>query len=131
MKVPTRLSASDIERARGGALVAGSIKLTHRGQASRLDFARVNAAALNALPALLRRWLPDGHREGREWVALNPQRNDHRCGSFKINLATGKWSDFATGDRGSDVVSLAAYLANLSQFDAARQLADMLGLRNE
>ena len=46
-----------------------------------------------------------------------------------MNLITGKWSDFATGDRGGDVVSLAAFLFNLSQGDAARRLAEMLGAK--
>ena len=40
---------------------------------------------------------------------LVPRRADHRKGSFKINLTTGRWSDFATGDAGGDLVSLAAY----------------------
>lgn len=95
----------------------------------RLDFERINAAALSALPALLSRWLPDGRREGHEWVARNPRRADRRPGSFRINMNTGKWADFATDDRGGDVVSLAAYLANTGQAEAARSLADMLGVR--
>lgn len=96
---------------------------------ARLDFERINAAALSALPALLSRWLPDGRREGHEWVACNPRRADRRPGSFRINMNTGKWADFATDDRGGDVVSLAAYLANTGQAEAARSLADMLGVR--
>lgn len=96
---------------------------------ARLDFERINAAALSALPALLSRWLPDGRREGHEWVARNPRRADRRPGSFRINMNTGKWADFATDDRGGDVVSLAAYLANTGQAEAARSLADMLGVR--
>jgi hypothetical protein len=62
-------------------------------------------------------------------VALNPKRPDRHLGSFRINLATGKWADFATGDRGGDPVSLAAYLFGLTQVEAARRLADMLGVR--
>lgn len=92
------------------------------------DFAGVNAAALPVLPSLVARWLPDGRREGREWVARNPLRADRRRGSFRVNLSTGKWADFATGDRGGDVVSLAAYLAGTRQAEAARQLAGMLGV---
>lgn len=95
----------------------------------RLDFDRINAAALAVLPALVARWLPDGCRAGGEWVARNPRRTDHKPGSFKVNLTTGKWSDFATGDRGGDVVSLAAYLGGIGQADAARNLADMLGIK--
>ncbi|WAJ27375.1 hypothetical protein [Antarcticirhabdus aurantiaca] len=94
----------------------------------RIDFDAVNDAALSSLPALLSRWLPDGRRFGHEWVARNPTRADRRAGSFRINLNTGRWSDFATGDAGGDPVSLAAYLHNLSQADAARRLAEMLGI---
>jgi len=97
----------------------------------RIDFAAVNAVALRALPLILPRWLPDGKRHGREFVAKNPTRADRSTGSFSINLVTGKWSDFATNDRGGDPVSLAAYLFGLSQADAARRLADMLNVDAE
>ncbi len=94
----------------------------------RLDFAAINAAALRDLPALLVRWLPDGRVNGREYESRNPRRADRHPGSFRVNLRTGRWSDFATGDRGGDPVSLAAFLFNLSQADAARRLVDMLGV---
>jgi hypothetical protein len=94
----------------------------------KIDFAAINAAAMNVLPALCLRWLPDGYRDGREWVARNPKRADKSAGSFKVNLATGKWADFASGDRGGDVVSLAAFLGEMGQGDAARALGDMLGV---
>jgi hypothetical protein len=97
----------------------------------RIDFSAINAAANRALPLILMRWLPDGKRQGREFVAKNPTRADGRPGSFSINLISGKWSDFATGDRGGDPISLAAYLFGLSQIDAARRVADMLGIREE
>jgi len=97
----------------------------------RVDFSAINAAANRALPLILMRWLPDGKRQGREFVAKNPTRADGRPGSFSINLVSGKWSDFATGDRGGDPISLAAYLFGLSQIDAARRVADMLGIRVE
>ncbi len=94
----------------------------------RLDFDSINRAALASLPALLRRWLPDGRQVGREYVARNPRRADKRAGSFKVNTRTGRWADFATGDAGGDVVSLAAYLSGAGQAEAARALADMLGV---
>jgi hypothetical protein len=95
----------------------------------RIDFTAVNDAALRALPLILLRWLPDGRRQGREFVAKNPTRADGSPGSFSINIVSGKWSDFATGDRGGDPVSLTAYLFRLSQVDAASRLADMLNVR--
>ncbi len=40
----------------------------------RVDFSAINAAANRALPLILMRWLPDGKRQGREFVAKNPTR---------------------------------------------------------
>jgi DNA primase (bacterial type) len=96
-----------------------------------IDFVGINQAALAALPALLRRWLPRGRPQGDEWVACNPRRNDRTRGSFKINMRTGRWADFATGDRGGDVISLAAYLFDLSQTQAAGCVARMIGIDPE
>jgi len=96
-----------------------------------VDFSRVNRAAIAVLPALLARWLPDGRKIGHEYVARNPRRSDRNAGSFRINLHTGKWADFATGDKGGDPVSLAAYLAGTNQLEAARAVAKMLGIRDE
>jgi hypothetical protein len=93
-----------------------------------LDFAAINQAALAAFPAVLNRLLPGGKTIGRELVALNPRRADRRVGSFKVNRYNGRWMDFATGDKGGDPVSLVAYLADVSQGEAARLLANMLGL---
>jgi hypothetical protein len=93
-----------------------------------LDFAAINQAALAAFPAVLARILPNGKRVGAETVALNPRRADRRLGSFKINRYNGKWADFSTGDKGGDPISLVAYLASVSQGEAARLLARMLGL---
>lgn len=93
-----------------------------------IDFKSINRAALAALPALLRRWLPDGRQVGAEYEACNPTRTDKRPGSFRINVKTGRWADFATGDAGGDVISLVAYLGGCRQSEAARQLAAMLGI---
>jgi hypothetical protein len=65
---------------------------------------------------------------GSEWVARNPRRNDQNPGSFKVNLRTGCWADFATADRGGDPVSLVAYLDGVSQGEAARRITRFLGL---
>ncbi|BAU37881.1 hypothetical protein APT_00799 [Acetobacter pasteurianus NBRC 101655] len=98
----------------------------------RIDFQTVNRAAMGILPALLGRWLPDGKKRGHEWVARNPKRSDRKPGSFSVNLNTGRWADFAQADaRGGDVISLAAYLAGCSQYEAAAMLAKMLGLAGD
>ncbi len=97
----------------------------------RLDFEAINRACLANLFSLLRRWLPDGRLLGHEYTARNPTRADRRAGSFRINVNTGKWADFATDHKGGDVVSLAAYLSDTGQAEAARALADMLGVRHD
>ncbi len=91
-------------------------------------FLEINRVALAVILVLLQRWLPHGQRIGQEWVARNPRRNDRRPGSFKINVRTGRWADFATGDAGGDVISFAAYLFGLSRRQAALRLAQMLGV---
>ena len=90
-----------------------------------IDFEKINSQACGVLQALCARWLPNGSVRGREYVALNPLRNDNRPGSFRINLTTGRWADFADDRaRGGDPISLAAYL-----FHAGDQKAAALDLK--
>jgi hypothetical protein len=96
-----------------------------------LDFGRVNAEAMAVILPLLHRWLHGGSLRGQEYIALNPTRSDGNPGSFKVNVSTGRWADFATGDRGGDPISLYAYLHKLSQLEAARRLAAILGVNHD
>lgn len=96
--------------------------------AARVDIPTVARAALPHARALAERWAPGGRVRGAEYVARNPTRSDSRPGSFKVNITTGRWADFATGDRGGDLVSLAAYVHRLSQVEAARRIAAMLNI---
>lgn len=93
-----------------------------------INFARVASEAASRSETIVSRWLPDGRREVHEWVARNPKRADGRLGSFKINLKTTRWADFATGDSGRDLVALAAFLFDLKQDQAALKVAEMLGI---
>jgi hypothetical protein len=93
-----------------------------------IDFEAVNRAALAVLPAVLARLIPGGKIVVREYAALNPTRADRHVGSFKVNLRSGRWADFAAGDKGGDPVSLVAYVEGVSQVEAARRLARMLSL---
>jgi hypothetical protein len=93
-----------------------------------VNFAATNALCLPRLPALVARLLPGGRLCGRDWVALNPTRVDNRPGSFRINVDTGLWADFATDDKGGDTISLYAYLHGTTQAQAARALNAMFGV---
>ena len=101
---------------------------THPHSSRRLDIKTVAAAALASAETVVSRWLPDGKRHGSEWVSLNPTRSDAHSGSFSVNLDTGRWGDFATGDKGGDLVSLVAYLEGTNQGEAAERLGGFLGL---
>ena len=83
-------------------------------QNQSIDFKIIATTALHHAPAVLKRILPEGKMLGKEFVVRNPRRADRRLGSFKISLRTGRWADFATGDRGGDLISLVAYIDNLS-----------------
>ena len=59
-------------------------------------FASINQAALAVLPALLRRWLPDGGIEGAEYIAINPTRSERKTMQMRIKIvaaATPTWVD--------------------------------------
>jgi hypothetical protein len=107
--------------------VAKVARFSGRCGRKQVDFEVINATTRAVLPVVLERWLPGGRWVGREYVVKNPRRADRTPGSFKISR-DGPWADFATGDRGGDIISLAAYLAGCSQSEAARQLAEMLGV---
>lgn len=92
-------------------------------------FDAVNAAAAARIEGLSRSWLGRCKRVGDNLMALNPTRADKNIGSFGINIRTGVWADFATGDKGGDIVSFYAYLRGLTQIEAARELAVQLGVQ--
>ena len=97
----------------------------------KINYGAINRAALAGLPDLCAQWLPDGRRLGNEFVALNPRRDDRGHGSFRINLLSGRWADFAIDVYGGDPISLLAYLKGIKQSSAALQLAEMLGVHND
>ena len=43
--------------------------------------------------------LEGGKDSGREYLPLNPTRNDHTAGSLSINRDKGAWMEGATGDK--------------------------------
>jgi len=97
----------------------------------KIDFNAIAKKSLKEAKFLLETILPGGVQRGAEWIVKNPKRSDSKIGSFKINVNSGRWADFATSHRGGDLISLVAYLDGISQFDAARKLINLLGGSNE
>ena len=90
---------------------------------SRIDFETIRIATLRNALDICQLTIPGGRVVGVEYVVKNPKRMDRSAGSFKINLRTGQWADFATNERGGDLISLVAWRYDLSQSEAARSLA--------
>lgn len=87
-----------------------------------MSFKELNHSLLRNAIANLSKWLPNGQVRSGEYLALNPTRDDKNLGSFRINIRTGQWADFATGDKGGDLISLYAYIRGLSQGNAYKEL---------
>jgi hypothetical protein len=107
----------------------GAIINSFPPDADHIDFAAIKAASLRSVENLVRGWLPAGRRQGDEWVAINPTRNDKKAGSFSINTKTGVWSDFATGEAGGDMIDLYQYLFGGDPLDVAREVGQLVGVR--
>lgn len=95
---------------------------------AKIDFKAIAAHALQEIRVVLNHWCPGGKQQGCEYVVRNPTRNDKTAGSFSINLNDGTWSDFATGDKGGDLVALVAYLDGVNNAEAANRVAEFLGI---
>ncbi len=92
-----------------------------------LDIEKLKSTLIAGLPSILYDWIPNGKVDGSEFKALNPTRADGKVGSFSVNITTGMWADFATGDKG-DLISLYAYLNSLDNKEAIKQLSENYNL---
>jgi putative DNA primase/helicase len=88
----------------------------------KIDFQEVKRLVRGYEDILFWRLLPHARKKGHEYVALNPTRHDRHLGSFRINSHSFKWADFATGDKGSDIISLWAYIRRITQLQAAKEI---------
>lgn len=87
-----------------------------------IDFSALHTRLIGQSRSLLPAWFPAGKFRGSEFVVGN-LRGDPGD-SLSINWTTGQWADFASSDKGGDLISLYAAIHSLSQPDAARQLND-------
>ena len=104
------------------------LKNLNRPQNLSEDIKQISKQSLLIAEDILRPLVNKTKKQGDELLMLNPLRNDQNLGSFKVNLRTGHWSDFSTGDVGGDLVSLVAYLIGEKQSDAARFITENYGI---
>ena len=92
-----------------------------------IPFQQINSVALSQLPALLQEWFPLGRKQGSEYLVGDLTGTAGK--SLSINCRTGKWADFATGQKGGDPISLfAAAFCGDNQAQAAKALGQKLGV---
>lgn len=87
---------------------------------SEIDFQGLAQSLLHRVRELLPEWLPGGKIVSNEYTVANLQGGAGN--SLKINVNSGKWADFAAGQKGGDLISLYAAIHNISQIEAARTL---------
>lgn len=86
-----------------------------------IKFVELAEALLARIDQLLDNWLPGGVRRGHEYV----------CGSLSggqgtstsVNTTNGRWADFASDEKGNDLISLYAAINGLTMGKAAVQVA--------
>lgn len=95
---------------------------------SFIDFDAINEAACRHLESICRSFLPYGRRERNEWRVGSLQgKPGSSLGICLTGSKVGVWKDFATGES-ADPVSMVAAIHGTGQAEAARLLADMLGV---
>lgn len=94
-----------------------------------IDFKALADALLARAETLVPLWLPGGRRAGHEWVCGSLQGGKGR--SCSVNLRTGAWADFATGEQGGDLIGLYRAMHGLPDMGcAAVQVARDEGLED-
>lgn len=93
---------------------------------SQINFKELNQHLSPYLLKILTEIVSGGTQLGREYKAAGIHGGKGE--SFSFNLDNQKWADFAVSDhKGGDIISLYAKVKNLSQVDAAHELADQYG----
>lgn len=93
-----------------------------------IKFADLAAALLARAEVLVPAWLPGGHRAGHEYVCAS--LSGGAGSSCSVNLHTGQWADFASDEKGGDLVSLYAAVHGLTMGKAALSVARDEGLED-
>ncbi|HTU54975.1 MAG TPA: AAA family ATPase [Acetobacteraceae bacterium] len=92
-----------------------------------LPFDQIRDAARAQAPRLLRAWFPEGRLVGREFRVGDITGTPGE--SLRVNLDSGKWSDFANADiSGFDLIGLHAKRRRIDRTQAARELGEELGI---
>lgn len=101
---------------------------TRGGELPPINFQALAAALLDRAEHVVPAWLPGGHKNGHEWVCGS--LSGGKGSSCSVNLTTGAWADFASDEKGGDLVSLYAAVHGLTMGKAALNVARDEGLED-
>ncbi|MDD2728188.1 VapE domain-containing protein [Malikia sp.] len=93
-----------------------------------INFNALADALLSRSETIVPAWLPGGRRSSHEWVCGG--MHGGKGTSCSVNLRTGCWADFASDEKGGDLVSLYAAIHGLDQGRAAVAVARDEGLED-
>ena len=93
-----------------------------------INFAALADALLQRADTLLPAWLPGGAKRGHEYVCAS--LSGGQGSSLSVNITNGRWADFATDEKGRDLVGLYAAINDLDMGHAAVQVARAEGLED-
>ncbi|MDP9902627.1 VapE domain-containing protein [Variovorax ginsengisoli] len=93
-----------------------------------INFTALAEALLARADELVPLWLPGGVRQINEYVCGSLSGGEGK--SFSVNLKNGRWSDFATGEAGGDLISLYAAVFGLEPGKAVVAVARETGLED-
>jgi hypothetical protein len=90
------------------------------------DRAKILGQARSHLPAIAKRLLPNGRVKGRYWQAQFFREGEVPM-NLSVDLVDGRWRDFHSAKKGSDLQSLISYIAKLDDLEAQLALKQMIG----
>lgn len=86
----------------------------------RIDFKLLAEQLRSAAGMIVPRLLPGGRMVGPEWTCGDMTGGPGN--SMKVNMNSGVWCDFSTGEKGGDIISLKAAIDRCSMLEAAKSL---------
>lgn len=101
---------------------------TPRAPLAPIKFDALARELLGRAESLCEQWLPGGKKQGKEYVCGSVRGGEGS--SCSINLTTGKWADFAGGEKGGDLISLYAAGNDMDNGAAAIAIARDYGLED-
>jgi putative DNA primase/helicase len=87
-----------------------------------IDIKQIAERLISSQETILTQICPGGTISGREYTAGSITGGPGK--SFSFNLQTGKWADFATGEKGGDIISLYAQVNRINNAEAAKILQE-------